>query len=1304
MTIRASIIISILFCIGNFAFGQFSTKQYTVNDGLSINEVTDLYVDQQMHYLWICTNNGLNRFDGHRFETKYIERKEGRVSHFINALAEDQSHHFWVGTNRGLALYDYKNDLWKTLDKGLESGIYTQLSLLNDSLLYGVRDNDELIEINTKTQEHKVIETNLIESIFQLESVHGTLYLGGWKGLYSYDPVRQEFKQEAKGKIKNASLIKYLKDETFWVKDNGKLLYIPVVNKKPKYSNIIDVSPLLKKKKNEKSQVLDVAVLQDQYLISVNSKLKSIKKSDLTKKKVGVSRWVSTLEAVKICVDQYQNVWCSTWKEGFNQLQKSTKPFKSVAFNPHLKGVQPLRHVRGFAEIDSSQILVGTEQNGFFIYDREQRNIQPYPTKTPFITIENKVLNMTKDWNGRVWTGHLQIGTRVFLGEGKEEINQQFRFRNRRKQYMAVNDFLVDATQKKIYMVGASSVYQYDDQKKDFTSKRIDGRQLDCIERDKSTGNFWLGSGQGLQVYDVTLKNKLADYHKLIENAGLEDIRINTLFFDQEGVLWIGTYGDGLFYYKKENKAIIPVSLPEYLDVKVVYACIDDQEQTTLWVSTNSGLIAYHKPTKTFKKYTAEDGVLDNQFCYRSAFRAEDGTLFFGEANGFTFFHPDDLKRKKNTLPSPQFSEFFIGPQKTPLYGEEENSITITDNSFSFHFFTPELSNSESYTYAYQLEGFDKEFRYSHLSDPKASYHHLPSGRYRFKVKVTRPFSDWSQETFSPWLVIPLPWYQTPTAILGFTLLFLFVFILSIWIIKEQLQLKNTAVIARMEQQNTEEISRTKLRFFTDITHEIRTPLTLILSPLNTILENRQFDLPTQKSLMTIQKSAKRLSSLVDELLLFRKTENNNLNLKLEEIAVHDLLESICDWFNYEAETKNITLKYQFSETAIHAVMDRDMIEKVLANLISNALKFTEDGGEISITCDQQNGATIIKVKDNGKGMNEEEVERIFHRFYESNPSEHAGFGIGLELSQRIVLAHQGKISVESQMGQGSTFSIEIPQLQPNTEAFQKKEWSKEKAVFPEAHNGRVIPSLLDGKLLIVEDDTEIRNYIADLFKVQFSVTCMKNGQEGLFYAQSNPVDLVISDYQMPLMNGVEMCHHLKSDLTTSHIPVIMLSAFNEIEDQLRGLEVGADDYIEKPFESKILYYKITNLLNTRQQLKKNFNQGQPLDLSSLPQQDQRFLKLLNTVIHQEIQNENLSVDFVAEKMKVSRTTLNSKLKGLLNVTASEYIRKEKLKEAYRLLIEEDYNVTEAADAVGFSYAYFNTLFKKEFGVPPGKL
>ncbi|KXX66510.1 ATP-binding protein [Flammeovirga sp. SJP92] len=1302
MTTNIYILITTLLLFGNFAYGQFSSKKFTVNEGLSINEVTDLYIDQKMHYLWICTNNGLNRFDGHRFETKYIERKEGKVSHFINALVEDASHQFWIATNRGLACYDYQKDQWIDVNKELQVGIYTKLAQLNDSLLYAVRDNDQLIEINTKNQQFKVIEKTLIESIFQLESINNQLLLGGWKGLYTYSPSTQKISQIEQGKITNATLVKYLEDETLWVRDNNNIWFIPAKNGIPQYSNAIDLTPFLVTENDSKIHVSDIVTYQGDYLICMNSKLYKINKTDIGKKSLKAI-CISSHETVKVAVDQYHNIWGTTWKEGFYQLENSDKPFKSVTYQT--KGDQSLSLVRGFAALNASELLIQTDNRSYFIFDQNTGILTPHRTLKEATTKDKKALTIVADWRGRIWTGHLQTGVKVLSGPEKEAINKKFSQQTKRRHYMAVNDFLVDSVEQKVYMVGASHIYQFSEEKQEFKIDRVDGRQLYCIEKDRATGYFWLGSGQGLQVFDASFKDKVQAYQDGIKNAGLEDARINCLYQDHQGVIWIGTYGDGLFYYQKGNEQIIEVELPEYLDVKVVYSMMDDQTQTTLWFSTNSGLIAYHKPSKTFKKYSTEDGILGNQFCYRSSFRAKDGTLFFGGVKGFTYFHPDNLKNKKNTLPAPQFSDFLMGEQKVALFNKiEENEIKIKDHSFEIHFFTPELSNAESYTYAYQLEGFDKGFQYSHLTEPKAIYHHLPSGKYRFKVKVTRPFSDWSEVTYSPWLIVPLPWYKTTTAIIGFTLLFLFLFVLSIWIIKVQLHLKNTAVIARLEQQNTEEISRTKLRFFTDITHEIRTPLTLILGPLNTILENRQFDLPTQKSLRTIQKSAKRLSSLVDELLLFRKAEQNNLHLKLEEVDLYDVVGSTCDWFSYEAETKNISMHLLCSNKDIISVMDREMMEKVLSNLISNALKFTETGGEINVSCDQIDGETMIIIKDNGKGMSEEEVDRVFNRFYASNPSQHAGFGIGLELSQRIVSAHQGEITVDSQLGQGSTFTVKIPKLHPNVEASNTKQSVENNQVNEKENNTLNFPSTVDGKLLIVEDDEEIRNYIADLFKEEFNVVCKKNGQEGLMYAQANTLDLIITDYQMPVMNGVEMCKLLKSDLATSHIPVVLLSAFNEVEDQLRGLEVGADDYIEKPFENKIVYFKIINLLNTRQQLKKSFQKGQPLDLKGLNQQDQRFIKLLNKIILQEIQNEKLAVDFVAEKMKVSRTTLNSKLKSLLNVTPSEYIRKEKLKEAYRLLIEEKYNVTEAAHAVGFSYAYFNTIFKKEFGVSPGKL
>ena len=856
---------------------------------------------------------------------------------------------------------------------------------------------------------------------------------------------------------------------------------------------------------------------------------------------------------------------------------------------------------------------------------------------------------------------------------------------------------------KKVYIFSRYRVFVYDEASESLSQLKTEIDYFSKVCRD-AEGQLWIGKREGLNVFSSDMSYQKISMNEMFYKSGLLDEDIATMHMSADKQMWIGTYGNGLFKYDPSRNAIDKISPPEHRSFNIVFSIIDD-DKGNIWLGTNNGLYCYYPASQKFDRYTVSDGIQDNQFNYSAAYKAPDGELYFGGINGFTRFYPNNIRQDKQ-LVAPRFSSFKIGEKEVALYAQgkmkERIKIPFDENSFEFDFFTPNYTSSQDYIYAYQLEGHSNREYFSSVNQAIAQFDNLPPGKYRLKVKVTRSNSEWSTDSYSPWIIVQQPWYKSTLAYLIYVLMLVGVILFVVNYMRQKSKYQTSLQLAQLEKEKSEEITAAKLRFFTDIAHEIRTPLTLIVGPLNDMLASRRFDKGVNQSLTLMQKSATRLMSLMDELLLFRKAEAGRLPLALSKHYLSDFVDDVCDLYQNELASRKMKFSCAKTESEV-AVFDKAKLEKVLSNLISNALKHTPDGGEIKVEVRSLESGFYFSVKDSGTGMAADAVEQVFTRFYQNEASKAKGFGIGLALAKRIVEAHDGQIMVESELGKGTLFEVSIPTLEVNVDSIEVAASSTARETEKATINSTVKTGK-KGTILLVEDETEIREYIADIFSAEYDVVQKENGLLGWQYAKGQLPDLIISDNQMPEMSGVEMCSKLKSDINTSHIPLVLLSAFNEIDDQIKGLSEGADDYIGKPFDKGVLYRKITNLLNSRALLTERFHKGEKIDVKQLPNSERLLIEKINAFILQEIKNEKLDVPSLCEHLKIGKTTLTEKLKNLLNTTPAEYIKKTKLHEAYRLLTVEGLNVSEAAYATGFSPGYFSTCFKKEFGVSPGKV
>ncbi|KXX69803.1 hypothetical protein AVL50_13010 [Flammeovirga sp. SJP92] len=1267
-------------------------KLLTVNDGLSINEVTDILQDQGRQYLWISSQNGLNRYDGHEIKRIYLPQKNN-VSNYISDIEEDHQHTLWLATNNGLGRYNYMTSEWYEMPEKLQSSTYQLVKYIGNNTVLAIKEKNTLVKIDLQSPSTMATKIEKFSaSLHAIEKVEQQVFLSTSEGLFVIDSNLKL--SLLSSKFRGCQEIRYIKErEEFWVNSNGIWYRIPFINGKLNTDQVQSSKELF----NTTKKIVQLYYKASKYYLVYREGYESFTLASDKITSLGFE--LEKLHFRNFAFDNKNNIWGTTWQSGAVMIPYQQPHFKSYHKSENEDGL-PSRLIRNFCSINDSLLMLGTEEKGVVVFNVKNEKFYTTGTKIKGIggfDVKGKILHrLQKDWKGNIWCGYHDHGFNVVYGKDKGKINAVIKEVIHQDDTFICDDFIPQPQENRVLIFTRYRVYSYN--YLDNTLKQLDKKlqYFNCAIEDY-WGRIWVGRQYGLEVYDHNLVKKDSSINTLLQRQEINQFNVNCFFEDKQQNMWIGTYGNGLFYYSSSTHRIEKVEAPEYLNLKIVYSIIEDQKGL-IWLGSNNGLFCFDPFRKQFKRYGIAEGIQGNQFNYKSVFQHNTQSIYFGGIDGFTRFNPLKVPNTE-ALPSPTISEMLVsGQQYNQLHHQTNYTIPFDKNSFDIRFFCPDLTTSETYTYSYKLHGFDKDFQYCTPNQPKAHFSNIQAGQYTLEVKVRKPNTSWSESALSQTIIILPAWYKSNTAYFVYVILATLIFTGSIYISRRQVQIQNSLKIAQLEKEKTEQLSQAKIRFFSEIAHEIRTPLTLIIAPLQEVLSVRTFDRPLQNALEVMYRNANKLRNLMDELLLFRKTESEDIQLQLSSNNFSALLNHIATLYQSELNAKEIVFNYLSSEKKY--VFDFAKLEIVVSNLVHNAIKYTSKGGQISIQMNSNYEGLEFTVADNGTGIPHESCQTIFQHFYQIENTSKEGFGIGLSLCKKIVEAHSGHISVESEINKGTTFTVQIPALEATTAPNTDLQY------FPPAQKQdqfNIIKTTIKGHLLIVEDNEEIQQYIVNIFEGQFKISLAKNGIEGFEMAKSTLPDIIITDYQMPKMNGVTLCKSIKENVKTSHIPVIILSAFSEVEDQIKGLNVGANDYIGKPFDKQILLQKIENLIDLRTKMIASFQESSHLEIVQLEKTDQQFLERLNRIIHQRINDHQLDVMSLCTALGIGKTTLSEKLRSMLNISPAEYIKKIRLKEAHRLLTQEQYSVSEAAYAIGFTPSYFSTAFKKQYGVSPKK-
>lgn len=856
---------------------------------------------------------------------------------------------------------------------------------------------------------------------------------------------------------------------------------------------------------------------------------------------------------------------------------------------------------------------------------------------------------------------------------------------------------------------------------------------------------LWVGTINGLFKIDLkdSKMNIVRDYSEVMsleQNHHTSSNHILTLLEAKDKSIWIGTRGAGLCKYDKETNTFSWFNNKVGQPLNTINSIVES-DFGNLWLSGNSGLCKMDVTNTVFTQYTCNDGLLSNDFNINAGYTSSDGTLYFGNYLGVDYFKPDEILINTN-LPFTYFKGFKLfnkevkpNQENSPISQVISQTDTLVLNHeqsvFTIDYAAINYTRPEKNQYAYYLEGLETSWNYVG-GVRSATYTNLDYGTYTFNLKSANNDGIWNETPLKLSIKILPPWWKSRFAIGMYFLLFLFgLFLLNV-LTNNRLKAKQLLQGEKEARLQKEMLNEQKLQFFTNISHEFRTPLTLIKNPLESIISDttQNFSSDIKEKHRIIYKNTNRLNRLINELMDYRKLEFNKVKLKVEKIELVAFLNDLCEYFSEESKGENIELVFNCSVQEFYVWMDLGMLDKIMFNLLSNAFKVSNEGGVIILDLNARSskifpmlGAQLqesfeICISDTGPGLRQEQLEKIFERFYQVdnlNKSYYNGIGIGLELVKSFVELHKGIIKVESELGKGSSFRaifpsggkhfLEADMVRPSTSVSErnKEKWISSKTKINEElveeYSGPITKTLL-----IVEDNTELRNYLKNELKNNYKIIVASNGKEGLALIQKKQPDIILTDVMMPVINGFEFCKEVKSNIETCHIPILMLTAKTMIEDWVHGNNVGADAYLHKPFDLRVLKSSLAQLLKSRKILFDKYfsalvEEGSNVETTSL---DKEFVQKVLAYINANLSDPALSVDLLASQLFLSRSQFYRKIKSLTNSTAVEFIRKIRLERAMQLIEGGNTNINDVCYSVGFSTpSYFSKCFKKQFGILP---
>lgn len=1279
-------------------------RYYTISEGLSVNAVYSIMQDSKGR-MWFGTIDGLHSFDGNQIQV-WRDSQVKTLGPCIYTVFEHEQQ-LYVGSDEGLSVFNLCMESFSEFDVRTEAG-----EGIRTPVRQVTKDSKGNLWISTfgqgvfrfdvrqgKLCQYVAPGKSISDFVYSVtEDSSGTIWLATQDaGIGRYIPSKDVFQPIASNTVKSIRVIFEDSRNNLWAGSNTEGLFRLDKSKKQLVSAVkpFGVNRPLQVRKIVEKGIGVLLFASDEGLTEYDTNTGTVISLKVDSRQPD---GLNDNYLHELFFDREGSLWIGTYFGGVNYVSATGDNYKHYnRKNSQLNA----RIVSVFAKADNDNLWIGTDDAGFFYWNRQDNTFKSYYSASGKSVPSYHNIHALMQDGDKLYVGMYMGGLDIL--DLKTGTFKNYKATSSPYSLYSSEVYALYKDKRNQIWVGTTlGLNRYDVQNDKFERiYEVKSADVSCILEDTDDYLWVCSLNNGIFRFNYKTE-KWEHFHRFSDKESrIATDQIVTVCKDDRGGLWFGTYGNGLMKYDYKNGNFVKIDLPSY--IRVIHKIIADKGH--LWLTTNNGLYCYDAATGETKSYNKYDGLQENLFLPNSGIQLSDGTIMVGGINGFNEFHPDKI-RNNIQVPTVILTDFQLFNQPVKIGSEHSPlaaSITYSDrltlrhehSMFSFTAVTLSYTNPSKNLYRYKLEGFEKEWTETDLP-PRVTYTNLPAGNYVFRVSASNSDGVWNQDAIAlPIQVLP-PWWRSMPMIFSYIL----IFIGSLVYVFYRINRKHRNRIAILTVEKDKEIYQSKIEFFTHIMHEIRTPLTLILAPLENVMQMDGSIKDALPKLQVIERNGKRLLTLVNQLMDFRKIESGRMDLAFTVVDIRTLLANVYQRFQLSAEVKQIELLTTMPDEACYVKVDQEAFTKIVSNLLSNALKFTGSHIWIDLAITPERRVELC-VKDDGQGIPAKDREKIFMPFYqvaENRKSDYVGTGIGLSLVKKLVDMMKGELTLESEPGKGTTFVIrfdmaESPEVKPD-EALPQV--SAPSASSGAADAGRY-------HILVVDDNQDMRNYLQALLS-DYRVTCASDGKEAWELLPKIMPDLIISDVMMPVMSGIQLCRKVKENLLVSHIPVIMLTAKATADDYVEGFESGADIYIEKPFSADVLKAQIASLFKNRERSRREFKSepmASPAGMSC-SKLDSAFMEKVAKIVEERMTDPDFTVDILAQEAGISRSGLFNKLKAIAGMTPNDYVRLIRLKKAAVLLAEEGLSSSEACFQVGFSSpSYFAKCFQTQFGVSP---
>lgn len=1311
-----------------------------VSKNISQNSVTSILQDDD-GFLWVGTRYGLNKYLGHSFDVIVNEPGDTTqiLSNNITSLAKDQEGNIWVGTSGGglsvlergtgnIRTFLHKPEVANCINGNVIDALfihpegYIFIGLGQKGLSVYDPKLDKFYNYMHIPNDRFSLSASTVTAINQ--DAQGNIWVGTWGGgLNLFDFAKGKFYRQAppassEEEKHNVIRTLYRSGRRLFMGTDAGLL--EVGRRLDTYE--FELLPVFGS--SFKSSTPVISVLRDRANnMWIGTENDGIHKLDEEGRLLG--KVLANNSVWAIYQDRVGTLWFGTYKDGLYKIDRYENRFEHIRNEPNKKNTLSYNIVSAFAEAPNGDLWIGTDGGGLNRYDPITQTFDFFVEGASSRQLPSgAILDLLLDSNENLWGATWKGG--VFM---KPKGSKEFQRINTNTGLMGDNVYdLLEDDRGNIWISSfRQGINIYNPSTESFRYLALEDIGMDKTRTmlQSSDGRIWLGTESrgliGISVNDQYKVQSFKHFQKDFKDANsLGDNLITHLYQSDDTTLWIGTEGGGLNRLHLKNDVIDKLTIRSGLVSNIVYGMVEDDEHF-LWISTGNGLTKLDLQAKEEPvHYDISDGIQDSEFFKGACYKTNSGELLFGGIKGFNKFHPSAIQVNPHT-PDVYIHSIIVNREPIDYRAEQESlQLSHDENDIAFSFTALNYSQPEKNQYKYQLKGFDRYWNIK-TGRSEAYYTKIPPGNYEFVVLASNNDGVWNESGASVRLEIKKPWWKTHMALCIYTLAFIYAIYLLRRIQVNRQRLREKLKLEHLEVVKMQELDELKGRFFTNISHEFKTPLTLIIDPLRSLFAGASGE--AQKSqYRIIIRNAERLLDLVNRLLDISRLESKIEKLQASEEDLMEVVSPLAFSFSSYSDKHFINFKCAFPDDKVMLYFERDRMEKLVNNLLSNAFKYTPEYGEVVFEINVRENDVQLIVRDSGIGISAEEQEHIFDRFYRVPHSGKSGAGVGLALVKEIVELHRGIIEVESEVDKGSVFTVSLPrgrahltdeevqqseEVQIDFEKEQEKELMETKNE-ASAKISRAISLSSEALplILVAEDNFDMRSYICTYLERKYKIVEADTGLKALEMAGTMIPDLIISDVSMPEIDGYELCERVKSDEKTSHIPVILLTGKSSEESIEKGFSKGADYYITKPFNTTLLELRIFNILKSREQIRNRVLDEHSTDISpkedTMSPKDKSFMEKVVSSIEENMSNSEFHIDDLCKNMGMSRMQLYRKLKGIVGQSANEFIRTIRLKKAAQLLRKKEYTVAEVTYKVGFTdLHYFRVAFKKQFGVNP---